>query len=184
MDLFVWALLLAVILQIFACLPITDRFFLQSVTARFPNSLKEIGAEAFEGTAFRILIFQDGFLRLGENAFKGTDHLETAYFPRSTVCVASSAFTKSSIGQICGAEGSYVQKWAEENGVAFWCDNDWLTAPKRLHFSAEVLLAVFALLCLPPTSETKRIKQYLHSVSYSMRPQDRPELNPIDYRFP
>lgn len=177
-------LLSAVILQLFACPLLTDRFFPQSGTARFPNSLKEIGAESFEGTAFRILFFQDGFRQLGENAFKGTDHLEMAYFPRSTVYVASSAFTKSNIGLICGAEGSYIQKWAEENGVAFRCDYDWLTAPKQLHFSAEVLLAVFALLCLPPMSETKRIRQYLHSVSFSMRPQDRPELNPIDYRFP
>jgi hypothetical protein len=77
-----------------------------------------------------------------------------------------------------------VQQWAKTHKLAFRLDNDRLTAPKPLYLSAGALFAVFALLCLPPESETKRIRQYLHSVFFSMRPQDRIELNPIDYRFP
>jgi len=151
---------------------------------RFPKSLLHIEEEAFEGTAFKTLIFEEGFLSAADRAFGGMTSLVDAYFPNTTEYIADSTFEQSSLKRIIGEEGTYIQKWAKQHNIEYEPDECYLTLPFRLYISKEVLLSLLALFRLPPDVELKKRKNNFNKYILSMRPQDRPELNPIDYRFP
>lgn len=156
---------------------------LQEGTAVFPNELVHVGNEAFEGTSFHTLVFQEDLLRVDDRAFSGMESLREAYFPRSTEYIADSAFSLSSLERLYGFEDSYVQEWAERHGMEFK-QNDWASAPSNVRVAVEILLPLFGTVCIPVDDNRKKIKRYIKMLVISMRPQDRPELHPIDYRFP
>ena len=85
---------------------------------------------------------------------------------------------------IYGVKGSYAQDWAEKNGVAFISGYIWsyLASSRKTanHYvmQAQRLFHVFLALAFVNTVPEGQDRKK------SRRPQDRPELNPIDYRFP
>jgi hypothetical protein len=182
----VW-LVVAVTLQMLVC-PLTfcsasHRYGKEDAfKAILPRSLLRVEEEAFEGTVFRSLSFEDGLLWIGDRAFSNMEHLRDIWLPGSTAYIADTAFSHSSLVRIHGKDGTYVQKWAEEHQIKFEAYDSWYIAPHSEYIYLWLLLPLFAMPC--PNSDGKRIRQYIRSLVISMRPQDRPELYPINYRFP
>jgi hypothetical protein len=85
---------------------------------------------------------------------------------------------------IHGIPGSYVEKWAKECKVSFvWYTLSDLIVKNRKNEQFKTLCnAQFAE--LNPTKKLIRLTMQTSDETKSMRPQDRPELNPIDYKFP
>ncbi len=149
-----------------------------------PLSLREIEEESFSGTAVQTVVFPEGFLRIGENAFRGALRLTNVYIPYTTRYIADSAFSQTPDLTIHGVRGSYAQKWARKHSVPFVVDNIW----KAVIRDGKNL-----------DTEGAPTDRYIEGVNPERiisshergedegkrkRPQDRPELNPIDYRFP
>ena len=147
----------------------------------FPACLTWIDDEAFSGTAVKTVVLPDGFLHIGDRVFSNTAYLSDVYIPKTTEHIADSAFSEYCKFTIHGVDGSYACKWAEKHHISFTSCDMWsknTESGKRL-----IRLGV-------------RIEQYMQLINTSvfvlkkkdivrsMRPQDRPELNPIDYRFP
>ena len=149
-----------------------------------PLSLKEIDEESFSGTAVKTVVFPKGFLYIGENAFRGALQLTDVYIPYTTRYIADSAFSETTGFTIHGVKGSYAQKWAQKHRVPFVEDDIW----KAIIRDGRILEAEG-----PPTGRyiagvnPERIissHERGEDEGKSKRPQERPELNPIDYRFP
>ena len=148
-----------------------------------PANLKIIEKEAFEGTAARTVIFRTNLLEIGNRAFQRTRFLSAVYIPASVNMIADSAFPRGGDFTIYGIAGSSVQKWAKDRGIPFKVKDIWktnaennsenksLSKAERVVFSCDIQQNLF------PDSITWADQK-------SMRPQDRPELYPIDYRFP
>lgn len=153
-------------------------------TFALPLSLQEIGEETFSGTAVVTVVFPDGFLRVGEKAFDKAWHLTDIYIPETTEYIADSAFPIIPNLTIHGIDGSYAEDWAYSHEIPFVVDNVWniivqngrthstRTDPIRRYIATLVLIILFTFF---------RLSYY---EVRSRRPQDRPELNPIDYCFP
>lgn len=149
-----------------------------------PLSLQEIEEEAFFDTAVETVVFPEGLLRIGEKAFDKAWHLTDVYIPVTTECIADSAFSSSSNLKIHGIDGSYANEWANKQEIPFVVDNIWdiivrsgrmnntRTNPIKRYVTTLVLIILFEAF------------RYSYYEVRSRRPQDRPELNPIDYRFP
>ena len=186
--LIIWIIALTAVLHFLFCvLPVRsglNHYSTEEHTAVFPSSLQYVGEEAFIGTAFRSHFFTDGLLRIDGRAFENAKRLEDVWLPGSIEHVADSAFSDSCIARIYGLEGSYAQKWAEQHHVKFQPVDIWLAAPSKPHIVPLLLFPLLGMFYPWTDSERKRIKNYLMFFIVSMRPQDRPELNPIDYRFP
>lgn len=148
----------------------------------FPEALQHIGESAFSNTAIGSAHFNDGLVSIGANAFKDVGRMKDAYIPDSTVYIAKEAFPLTTV--IHGSVNSYVRSWAEANGYRF--SVSFLDVLKMLSDSVS-LKSLFILLFLFVLSEDHKIllieKYAWHSVK-SMRVKDRPELYPINYRFP
>lgn len=150
-------------------------------TSILPSSLIEISEEAFYGTALSSIAFNDSLTYIGSFAFYNNRDLISAYIPTSVSYIGTHAFTKST--DIYGVFDSYVERWARSNGYHFTVKNIWnVGTPQIIHITK--LISSILLCPFVPNYEytyrRRRIKQYIRS----MRPQDRPELLPINYRFP
>ncbi len=146
----------------------------------FPASLRIVEDDAFSGTSFKTIIFNSSLVFIGNGAFQDVCTLTDVYIPESTAFIGSEAFPSDTI--IHGSAESYAQKWAEENGYRFQSDNVWNNAPVPL-FSLLMLNQACLLLTIVDTQHEykfRRVKAYLRN----MRPQERKELYPINYRFP
>lgn len=151
---------------------------------KLPASLKEIGEESFENTAVEIIIIPDGARIIDERAFADNESLKFAYIPESVASICESAFDNNTYLTIIAEKGSYAQTWAENHNIAFTDINTlpaWITKlGRRLSEKLPCLPFIFSLCpCFIPEF-VKRKKVWRKS----MRPQDRPELYPINYRFP
>lgn len=187
--LIVCAVFTAVLLQILALVrsdnqSINSHDSLPEDTAFFPKALELIEDEAFEGTAFQTLYFEEGLRQIGEHAFSETNRLEEVYFPETVNYIADNAFYCSSLKTVYGSEGSYIQSWAAEQYLDFMPTVCWFTGSCISRVSMVLLTVMCGFVCPLPDSDSQRIRHYLIRIVKSMRPQDRPELNPIDYRFP
>lgn len=157
------------------------RDLLPDDTSILPSCLIEISEEAFLGTALSSIAFNDSLTYIGSFAFYNIRDLISVYIPDSVVNIGLHAF--SSNIDIYGVCDSYVESWARSNGYHFTAKDIWnVGTPQIVHI---IKLLSSLLLCpLVPNCEYKyrrrRIKRYIRS----MRPQDRPELLPINYRFP
>ncbi len=161
-----------------------DQILRESYVSVFPASLQIVEEEAFAGTSIQALVLKEGLQNIGYHAFYNMKSLHDVFLPSSVEYIDDSAFSCSALEVIHGVEGSYAHKWAEEHGIPFEITEYWAASPERVHVFAELLLALVGSFCLPIQNEKKRIKQYRRAFIISMRPQDRVELNPIDYRFP
>ena len=146
----------------------------------FPADLKIIEAEAFEGTSVGTVLFQPGLLEIGNDAFRNALHLSKAFIPVSVTYIADSAFPLEQNFGVYGVAGSYAHQWAARLGVPFTATDFWAENSGRKE-SKENSSGV-TILQIPKMEG--RIESLPYAKTKSMRPQDRPELYPIDYRFP
>lgn len=156
----------------------------QEVMFQFPTSLKYIEKEAFWDTAVEIIAFPEGFLCLEDNAFAENTHLKKIILPSTTIYIADSAFVVTAETVIYGDWGSYVQDWARKHGASFAYENLWssiLDNVKKVGNYIEQIQDLFHALLATMFFNSVITGQ---DMGKSRRPQDRPELNPIDYRFP
>ena len=155
----------------------------QQATYILPLSLQEIEEGAFSDTAAEEIIFPDGLIRIGENTFIGSK-LTDVFIPESTVDIAESAFSITSGFVIHGVKGSYAEEWAQKHRIRFVEENIWkLILDNRKTVSMQGLEIDFLSRTVHPDRIIKIVPR-TEDVDESKRPQDRPELNPIDYRFP
>lgn len=150
----------------------------------FPSSLQEIEEDAFSGTAAEVVIFPDGFLHIEENAFSGARNLTDVYIPESVEYIADTAFSIASDLKIHGIDESYAKEWAERHHIPFVADDIWSALPKD--GSSLNVQGISWKRKVTAVNPEKMVAVHERSEDEieSRRPQDRPELNPIDYRFP
>ena len=149
----------------------------------FPDSLELIEDEAFESTAPKAVILSDSVVKIGQRAFAYSLDLKTVTIPESVIYIGEQAFEGIPELVVRGSENSYAAQWAFEHEICFipldsaaaWVE----TLIKLLAGSVFTLLPV----CIWPEETSLRRRKTL-DVWRSMRPQDRPELYPINYKFP
>lgn len=157
----------------------------QNATYVLPLSLEKIEENAFSDTAVENVIFPDGLVYIGENAFSGDRKLTDVYIPESTKYIAESAFSTDSNLLIHGIKGSYAEEWAKKHKIPFVEENIWkliLDNSKTVSFH-ELGIDFLYNRTVNPDRNIKIVPR-AEDEDESKRPQDRPELNPIDYRFP
>ena len=180
---FVIGLLAALLLQVSS-----SSFAMKTVNrnpeqrSSFPASLQYISEEAFDNTALEVVSFGNELIRIDERAFFGADKLTAVYIPPSVEYIGDHAFPLAVT--VHGAEGSCAQTWAEENGLNFVADDIWNAPPQSSGIHPENLLCVFWMVAPVDEKALFKLKKRVKAVVKSMRPQERPELYPINYRFP
>lgn len=150
----------------------------------FPMSLQEIEEDAFSGTAAEVVIFPDGFLHIGERAFAGAWNLTDVYIPESVEYIADTAFSITSDLKIHGIDESYAKEWAERHQIPFVADDIWSALPKDGSSLNEQGISGKQQVAAVNPEKVIAVHERSEDEKESKRPQDRPELNPIDYRFP
>ncbi len=161
-----------------------------SSVSTLPSSLIIIGEEAFEGTSLQCVRLPSSLEVIEDRAFADIEPLESVYIPEETQFIGDGAFANDGHVVLMGESGSYAERWAQEHSFRFeiYCD---LTANAgSLGAGAKqngaLIPCLFASALLWLLAELNRRKPILWGIGEgkTMRPQDRPELNPIDYSFP
>ena len=149
--------------------------------ASFPLSLLLVEDEAFEGTSIDSAVFERGLIEIGNRAF-ASSHLKHVYIPQSTNHIGTDAFPHNSV--VHGIKNSYAEVWAKEENYNFVRNDVWntWTIPSQPCVAFGVLL--FCILLLADLKKSHVIRKHTWALLRSMRPQDRIELYPINYRFP
>lgn len=148
-----------------------------------PNKLVRIDKEAFAGTNTNVVILPYGVQSIGDKAFESNSSLTDIYIPSSTEYIAETAFFKDTKLIIHGLEGSYAEEYAKTHRIPFVIDDIWnqmFISGRTVSLLVIIDKSVYKIL-------DKGILKTLPGGRYhfiSRRPQDRPELNVIDYRFP
>ena len=156
----------------------------ENATFVLPDSLRHIEAGAFEGTAVKRVVFIEGLLYLGDSAFAGADQLTEIHIPPSTETIEDSAIPHNPGIVIYGEAGSTAQKWAEMHEISFAEETVRNFTVLEGNKSRPLDALTVWLTCLLLPSNSIWLIAGAENKNRSMRPQDRPELNPIDYRFP
>ena len=149
-----------------------------------PASLQVIEEDAFSGTAVESVVLPKGLAYIGEAAFANTEHLNEVYIPSSVQFIGKSAFSESSHVTVFGAEKSYAEEWAKEHQISFVPEDVFRFQYKNgEEIQNRAVLISRNNQTMLAAAKTKSNGRTLDNPP-SMRPHDRPELNPIDYRFP
>lgn len=149
-----------------------------------PASLKEIHESAFEGTAVETVVVPDSTELIEDRAFAHISTLKTVCIPKTVQYIGDYAFAESLNATIKGAEDSYASSWAKMHNVAFVQDEAGLTLLAKLgNLLRGGMFLAFSLGCVCPRPQFWQ-RRKTKNRERSMRPQDRPELYPINYRFP
>ena len=150
--------------------------------ALFPASLQTISDEALAGTAIEVAVFNDELLYIGGQLFENAALLKDVFVQAKTEFIGNDAFPIGTL--LHGAAGTYAQQWAEANGYHYVVDDSAFTA-KSPEATPLLTIPFFFWAYIPDDKRRSSLLRRLHQVFVkSMRPQDRPELAPIDYRFP
>lgn len=149
----------------------------------FPSSLKIIKEGAFENTNLNTIVFNLGIIHIEDYAFQKTNGLHDVYIPESTEYIGNNVFPNHIT--IHGIRTSFAEQWAKENGYSFIIDNVWgtNTSTPIVH----IVRICFLVCCFVIPYDKEKlimIRKRISEVILSMRPQDRSELYPINYRFP
>lgn len=147
-----------------------------------PTSLERIEQEAFAGTAPIRVFISIRVQYIGDKAFENASRLQDICIPSSVQFIGEDVFPKRNSLTIYGQAGSYAEMWAESHLIAFVKTNYW-----ELYRLFKKLLSSWNANVFRHTNTIKNNDDTVKALadSYkSMRPQDRPELYPIDYRFP
>ena len=154
--------------------------------ARFimPASLEVIEDGAFESTAAKTVVLQEGVLRLGDGAFDHAPYLTDIYIPSTVEYIGNPGAGENRALTVHGESGSYAEEWAREHQLVFvptivlsLSDQNKKTLNTR-----GIAVSRFAAAAILKRNDG--INEQTADDEKSMRPQDRAELNPIDYRFP
>lgn len=146
-----------------------------------PPSLQYVDEEAFAGTSVKTVVFQDGLLQILNDAFAHSEYLENIYIPSTVTLIADSAIPQGRGIVIHGVEGSYADNWASEHRFAFVGCDIWSSTYSGKAFVNRQLQCLFWIAVFMTVLKLVGVAQ---NIFKSMRPQDRPELYPINYRFP
>lgn len=149
-----------------------------------PFSLECVENQAFEDTAVKTVVFQDGLLSIGDLAFANSRYLTDVYIPANTKYIGENAFPSNERLTIHGIIGSLVEKWAKEHQVPFVPSNIWNVADEGVGADHSKSISVDRFFHVVYYERNNHLHGRTENEGKSMRPQDRPELNPIDYRFP
>ena len=183
-------LLILVLFTVLCILPLFDAACAEEIDSEkertfvFPSSIEIIEDEAFEGSAVETVVFPDGLLSIGSRAFGNAYFLTDVYIPDTTTYIADSAFFVTPNLTIHGLDGSYAMDWANSHKISFVVDHvrNTIVQSRRQHNTRTDPMNRFIVIpVLLILFEFFRLGYY---ELRSRRPQDRPELNPIDYRFP
>ena len=183
-------LLLLIIVCFCAVFPLSDADAdgfrgTEESTFILPSSLEKIEDEAFENTAVKTIIFQNGLCSIGDYAFIGARNLTDVYVPATAKYIGKNSFPSNERLTLHGVMGSYAAKWAKEHEVPFMTSDIWilLNDSEIGSNTCRILIASYFYHAVNlEKSENMHGKDI--DEGKSMRPQERPELNPIDYRFP
>lgn len=182
-----WAAIIVAVFVAFLFLPLKIPLPANSLNDNskgdFPKALQIIGDEAFSDTALEVLVFNDKLLYIGVRAFQNNSYLSDIFIPESVLFIGESAFPYNNDLVIYGLQGSYAQKWSEENHVAFKENDIWTGSQLKESIPLKLILA-FWTICFVDKETLLRASEYTRKYIKSMRPQDRSELYPINYRFP
>ena len=149
----------------------------------FPVSLKEIEEEAFADTAVKIAYFEKGLQSIGDNVFAGAMYLTDIYIPASTEHIGAQAIPQNIHLRIHGERNSYASKWAKKHHIPFAPRNIWGTSSTNTWIIKTEKKYIQGIRPYKAEKEN-RLHARRADEGKSMRPQERPELNPIDYKFP
>lgn len=149
-----------------------------------PASLEIIEEEAFEETAVTTAVFQNNVIYISDQVFASASKLRSVFIPPSTEFIGENAFPDNTDLIVFSVKGSYAEKWANEHQIPFKDSNIWgLLMPNGKSLNTHGVPLSRVLPVIDPERAIGVTKQTAND-DVSMRPQDRPELNPIDYRFP
>lgn len=149
-----------------------------------PTSVEKIEAEAFVGTAVRTIIFHDGLHSIGDLAFADSHNLTDVYIPSSTEYIGRNAFPSNRKVTIHGVIGSLAEKWAKEHQVPFVPSNIGNVVEDGGGTNHSKRISADRVFQATNYERNNHLHGRTENEGKSMRPQERPELNPIDYRFP
>ena len=181
----VWLSLFGALVLMLLALPFAAAEAGEAHTFNMPSDLKWVEAEAFAGTAEERVVFQRSLRGIGDRAFADAAALTEVYIPDSVVYISGNAFQGAGQLTVFGIPGSYAHGWARIHGYRFVAVDIWL--------HLDDLPASWAYIAgLSPERDagSKPLKGITFDAGRlgnewaSKRPQERPELNPIDYRFP
>lgn len=158
-----------------------DDVVINEQVAMFPRNLRIVEQEAFAGTSLNKIIFEYGLLKIESKAFSDIDTLREVFIPESTEYIGYQAFYIKAV--LYGVHDSYVEEWASENCYRFIVEDIWSHDSSTQRVSLE-LLWIFICFACPSDHNVVHIKRRIYEFVKSMRPQDRSELYPINYRFP
>lgn len=151
---------------------------------KLPASIVIVEDEAFEGTSVEKVILPEKLTDVRERAFADNRALTVICIPESVTFIADDAFDGNSNLIIQGLSDSYAAHWANEHNIAFAPTETlplWIQKVGRLLRVS--MIAVLRFNSIDPAAFLWRRRRNMNA-ERSMRPQDRPELHPIDYRFP
>lgn len=146
-----------------------------------PKSIKEIGEDAFMNTAVETVIIPDSTERIEDRAFADIITLVNIIIPKTVKYIGDRALEGSINVTIQTEENSYAAVWAQVHHVTCkYLENTFAKIVKQLMKTA---IWVSCLSYVSPNQQfgQRKGKEYWER---SLRPQDRPELYPINYRFP
>ena len=149
-----------------------------------PSSIQIVEDAAFEGTGVITVIIPEKLQYIGENAFAAALNLMAVFIPKATVYIGENAFRENQNLTIYGIQGSYADDWAEEHHIPFDRSDIWnLCVIVWVSVLAYAVLAGrrFEMVRIVKAIRPNRRKD---DEGRDMRPQERAELHPIDYRFP
>lgn len=150
--------------------------------ATFPKQLESINNEAFAETPFETVILNQNLAYIGERAFENAVLLKNVFVPSNTTYIGKNAFPSGIL--IHCRENSYAQAWSEENGYQYTLDYIWYDSESLQSIYLKQLLTTLWFILPIDTTKLEIIRRRMKESVRSMRPQDRPELHCIDYRFP
>lgn len=149
-----------------------------------PVSLEKINDGAFEGTAVKKVVFPEGFLSLGDRAFADARNLADVYIPATVEYIGKNAFPSNKRLTIHSVIGSVAAKWAKEHQVPFVPSSIWSLLDDSGTMSNTSRIPADSYYKAVTSEKNNNLHGRTENEGKSMRPQERPELNPIDYRFP
>ena len=148
----------------------------------FPTQLYCIDDEAFAETSIEVAVFNNNLVFIGERIFRDASELTDVYIPKKTEHIGENAFPYGTMIHVI--DNSYAQEWAKRNDYEFIAEEPWYATKSLAGVYLQHLMSL-GLILIPDDKKQNMILRRCKSVfQKSMRPQDRSELAPIDYRFP
>lgn len=148
----------------------------------FPASLQVVGDWAFANTGIDAAVFSDELMYIGKFAFCNASEFHNVYIPPKTMFIGTDAFPGGTV--VHGVENSYVGEWACKNGYLFVDDDIWSKVVFKAKLCLEQIFSFSFTTCLLNKTNVLSLLNRKRKFVKSMRPKDRPELWPINYRFP